>query len=149
MKDTYDERAAKNRAERWMRRFTDGLSPEGQAVLEEMRCAERSSARGEATEHAAQGVLDSAVLRSRLSEEEEQACWMACRLGPFSTILSRTVIADDDVELERFSELTFDERETAAFVLGIYEADTLDGALEDFRARAEFKKSVDEDIENL
>ena len=70
MGDNYDEQAARNRAERWMRRFTDGLSPEGRAVLEEMRCAERSSAKGVASEHAALGALDSAVLRLRLSEAE-------------------------------------------------------------------------------
>ena len=149
MGDTYDEQAARNRAELWMRRFTDGLSPEGRAVLEELRCAERSAARGEASEHATQGALDSAVVRLALPEAEAEACWMACRVGPFSRVLSRTVIAEDDGQLEAFAELPFGERETAALVLGIGEADTVEGALEDYRARKRFIDDVQDDIDNL
>lgn len=149
MDDGYDEQAARNRAELWMRRYTDELSPEGRAVLEELRCAERSVARGEASEHATQGALDSAVVRLALSETQAKACWMACRVGSFSRVLSRAVIAEDDAQLEAFAELPFGERETAALVLGMGEAETVEGALEDIRARERFIDDVEGDIDNL
>ena len=143
MGDTYDEQGARYRAERWMRRFTDRLSWRGLRILEDLRREEREvNARVRTIEEFEEEREDAqAALREVLDrlttvpEEERRNVRRAWQLERHALILSRSAIAGDDAELDRFVELSPVDRLTAEMVLSMHEANTVDGALRSWAER--------------
>lgn len=130
------------RAARWMERFTGRLSWEGRRILEDVRRVEREARAGTVAIVEAETSLRAALERlPALPAEEGRDVVRAWQLGPHARILSRSAIAEADVELDRFVELGTGDRRIVEMVLGMYEADTVNGAL---RSWAERKAACEE-----
>lgn len=124
------------RAARWMERFTGRLSWEGRRILEDIRRVERGARAGAVTIGEAEASLHAVLERlPALPAEEARNVVRAWQLKPHALILSRSAIAEVDAELDRFVELGADDRRIVETVLGIYEADTVEGALRSWAGR--------------
>lgn len=113
-----------------MRRFTDRMSWEGRLILADVRRAERLDGAGSVK------LGDVLERCAAIPEEEGKDVVRAWQLRTHALILSRSPIAEDDAELDRFIELGAHDRLIAESVLGIHEADTVDGALRSWAERA-------------
>ncbi len=124
------------RASRWMERFTGCLSWRGRRILEDLRRAEREANAGAvAVEEASAEVRAVLEHLPALPAEEGRNVVRAWQLRRHALILSRSAVAEVDVELDRFVELGAHDRMIAETVLGMYEADTVDGALRSWAER--------------
>lgn len=130
------------RVARWMVRFTGRLSWEGRRILDDIRRVEREARAGAIAIGEAEASLQAVLERlPALPGEEARNVVRAWQLKPHAVILSRSAIAEVDVELDHFVELDVGDRRIAEMVLGMYEADTVDGAL---RSWAERKAACEE-----
>lgn len=124
------------RASEWFRRFTDSLSPKGSEIRSFLKGTDRLYEKGEIKAEGLRG-RDEDAERSleQLPTEEAKNVKRAWKLEPFARHLSRSPIADDLEELDRFVELSPEEQHAAASVLGAAEASTVEEALAVFNGR--------------
>lgn len=130
------EEPHKARAQRWLRRFTDQLSPDAQKALTVLRTMDRlQPTTDEDRRRRDAGARD---LLDALSPEEAVAVELAWRLGPYAPDLSRSPVAEDVEELGTFAaEVAEEDRPRVARILGNHEAHTVDEARADLRMRRE------------